>query len=123
MEWIKVLLLVSSTYVAVVDGDTVRLNDGGANVRLEGFNTPETYTPKCAQEKALGEAAKARLGAIIKQSDVALAIRPGSCGYGRRCGTVTVDGRNVGEILISEGLAEPMVCLSGGRCPPARNWC
>jgi micrococcal nuclease len=121
LEWLKIVLLASSVHVQIVDGDTVRTNDGGPNVRLTGYNAPEVYQPRCVNEKALGEAAKARLHALVKQG-AALSISSGACGYGRRCGTMTLNGRNVGDILVSEGLAEPMVCTAG-KCPPARNWC
>jgi hypothetical protein len=40
------------------------------------------------------------------------------CNYGRLCGSLTVRGRDVGLILIGEGLACPHIC-SGARCPAA----
>jgi hypothetical protein len=33
-----------------------------------------------------------------------------TCNYGRRCGTLKEDGRDVGEILMAEGLAVPFKC-------------
>jgi len=60
----------------VVDGDTLRLSctEGrGGTVRLVGFDTPETYRPGCAAEKARGEMAKRFLEAHLRQARV---IRP-----------------------------------------------
>ena len=45
------------------------------------------------------------------------------CNFGRSCGVLRVDGRDVGDILIAEGLAAPFQC---GRtsCPRLpRPWC
>src|SRR4029079_1777068 len=44
--------------VYVIDGDTIRLNDGRPNVRLVGFNAPETGSrARCEAEGQKGEAA------------------------------------------------------------------
>ena len=59
---------------------------------------------------------------------VACSCEPGTeeqslCNYGRSCGSLRADGRDVGKILISEGLAVPFIC---GRttCPPTPGqWC
>jgi endonuclease YncB( thermonuclease family) len=44
------------------------------------------------------------------------------CNFGRHCATLSAGGRDVGAILIAEGLAEPYYC-SDLPCPPRRNWC
>jgi hypothetical protein len=44
------------------------------------------------------------------------------CNHGRLCGALTVDGRDVGDILIGEWLAHRYVC-SGHRCPRRPGWC
>jgi hypothetical protein len=50
--------------VHVIDGDTISLNDGRANVRLVGFNAPETgHRARCEAELRKGESAKRRLPA------------------------------------------------------------
>jgi endonuclease YncB( thermonuclease family) len=116
MEWIKALMLASS--IVAVDGDTVRHD--GRLVRLQGFNTPELHG-QCYAERKLAYRAKERLSAIISLG-AKLRINPGHCAYGRACGTLTLDGKDVGEIMIREGLAEPMVCVNN-RCPRPRDWC
>jgi hypothetical protein len=46
-----------------------------------------------------------------------------ACNFGRRCGTLKVQGRDVADILISEGLAAPFVC-EATRCPRMPSpWC
>jgi len=58
---------------------------------------------------------------------VPCACRPGTegtsaCNYGRLCARLTVGGRDVGAIMIGEGLARPYVC-GGTSCPPRAGWC
>lgn len=116
----------------VTDGDTVRMSDG-TRVRLVGFNTPEKFEPQCAREAALGNRASERLKELVASGTptvtrVACSCKPGTegtdkCNHGRSCGTLTVDGRDVGDILISEGLAVSFVCGETS-CPPMpRPWC
>lgn len=120
--------------VRIIDGDTIAVPGLSANMRLVGFNTPETYRPKCQAEKNLGNRATARLSQLVSSAGsvqvrrVACACRPGTegtsqCNFGRFCGTLLVDGQNVGKILIGERLAVPFLC---GRtsCPRTPgNWC
>ena len=119
--------------VRVIDGDTVRLHGAKPDVRLVGFNAPETRRAKCDPERELGGKATHRLRELVKAGDltyeqVACACPPGTegtmkCNYGRQCGTLRAKGRDVGEILISESLAVPFVC-TGTRCPTTpRPWC
>lgn len=118
---------------SIIDGDTLRLSDG-TRMRLVGFNTPEKGDrAECAREAELSARASARLKQLVAGSrtgitKVACACPPGTegtdeCNYGRSCGSLTANGRDVGEILIAEGLAVPFVC-SGWGCPPTpRPWC
>ena len=47
--------------VRVIDGDTISLDDGRPNVRLVGYNAPETGSrARCEAERQKGEAAKQR---------------------------------------------------------------
>ncbi len=118
---------------SITDGDTIRLDDG-TRVRLVGFNTPEKFEPRCSREAALGNRATERLRELVATATstdvklVACACAPGTegtkkCNHGRSCGTLKVNGRDVGQTLISEGLAVPLVCGANG-CPPTpRPWC
>ncbi|WP_052265349.1 SH3 domain-containing protein [Ruegeria sp. ANG-R] len=120
--------------IRIVDGDTIDVRGMPANVRLVGFNTPETWKPSCTAERQLGERATARLGQLVRDAAaieferVACACRPGTegtdqCNFGRLCGALFVNGQDVGRRLIAEGLAVPYRC---GRtsCPPRPEpWC
>lgn len=117
----------------ITDGDTIRVAGERKGTRLVGFNTPETIEPRCAEERALGQKAKARLRQLVSKGRLSLervrcSCKPGTegteaCNYGRSCGVLRIDDRDVGDILISEGLAVPFVC--GARsCPPTPSpWC
>jgi endonuclease YncB( thermonuclease family) len=121
------------TDVRVIDGDTIRVFQKQPNVRLVGFNAPETRRAACEAERELGGKATRRVRDLVQAGNldfefVACSCPPGTegtfaCNYGRRCGTLRADGRDVGVILIAEGLAVPCHC---GRisCPKTpRPWC
>jgi len=102
--------------IVVIDGDTIDV--GGVRWRLTGFDTPETRRAKCADERALGLHAKARLEELLAGGAVALTPKGvASDRYGRRLGTLSAGGRDVGEVLIGEGLARR---YSGGK---RKGWC
>ncbi len=99
----------------MVDGDTFYL--GGEKVRIAGIDAPETHDYGCAEELALGDQASARLQQLLNAGAVSLSsIDRDRDRYGRLLRNAAVDGRDVGETLISEGLARP---YAGGRRP----WC
>jgi endonuclease YncB( thermonuclease family) len=118
--------------IHVVDGDTIDIQ--GKRIRLIDFDAPELGGhAHCAVERMLAARATSRLRQMIQiGQDIDLQLvecscRPGTegttaCNWGRACGYLTVDGRDVGETLISENLAHPYVC---GRysCPRRMPWC
>lgn len=123
--------VVARAAIRVIDGDTIDL--AGRRIRLVGFNAPETFEPGCAREAEAGARSKARLrqlvaGGRLSYRPVACSCPPGtegtlSCNHGRHCGTLLADGRDVGEILVSEDLAVPFAC-GPTRCPRMpRPWC
>ena len=94
----------SASSIRVIDGDTVE-SPYGVTYRLLGFDTPEIFSAKTPHEYALGMKAKRRLEQIISRGTVKI-IESGKLDkYGRTLATMTVDGRDVAEILIREGLA------------------
>jgi endonuclease YncB( thermonuclease family) len=125
---------IDAADVHVIDGDTIRVHHAKPDVRLVGFNAPETRRAACEAESELGAKATRRLRELVRTSGgldfefVPCACQPGTegtqvCNYGRRCGTLKANGRDVGAILIEEGLAVPFVC-GHTRCPRTpRPWC
>ena len=89
----------------VVDGDTIWA--GGEKIRLADIDAPEVFSPDCPSEKQLGDRATMRLAALLNEGRVELKTS-GSRDrdkYGRLLRVAYVDGRSVGQTLISEGLA------------------
>lgn len=89
----------------VVDGDTIWYR--GEKIRIADINTPEISNAKCASEKALGQQAKQRLKELLNGGPFQV-VRSGSRDtdkYGRLLRVIERDGRSLGDILVSEGLA------------------
>ena len=108
--------VIASSSIYVVDGDTVRAR--GDKFRLVGFDTPETYKPRCEYELALGRAATNRLRQLMASvRSVDLVILPGRDKYNRGLARLYVGRNDVADILVSEGLARR---YNGGR---RQNWC
>lgn len=102
----------------VHDGDTVALSceEGEVTARVQGLDAPETTSPGCAEELAHGTLATERLRALLAAGEVSYR-RLGTDKYDRVLIRLLVDGADVAEQMIREGLA---VAYSGG----ARiNWC
>jgi len=124
---------VAPETVVVLDGDTIRIDGIPAAIRLVGFNAPETTRAQCEREATLGQRATARLRQIIAGGSLAFDRLPcscpagtegsQSCNFGRACGRLYSRSRDVGAILIAEGLAVPFTC-GPTRCPATpRPWC
>jgi endonuclease YncB( thermonuclease family) len=120
---------IEADQVRVIDGDTVRLFHRQPDVRLVGFNAPETKRAQCDTEHQLGDKATRRVRDLLRDGPldfvaVACSCKAGTagtrfCNYGRSCGTLKVAGKDVGEILIAEGLAVPFQCYATS-CPRRR---
>ena len=117
--------------IVVIDGDTISAR--GRVVRLAGFDAPETGNrARCHHERILADQATARLKSLIANGGLDLrmvpcACKPGTegtsaCNFGRACGHLSVQGRDVGATLISQGLAKPYLC-GATSCPPRQVWC
>lgn len=105
-----------SRKACVVDGDTIWLN--GQKIRIADIDTPEVSEPKCSSELALGNRATARMLELINKGPFEIKAWPGrdTDRYGRKLRVLIRDGRSLGDILVSEGLARTW---SGRREP----WC
>ena len=97
----------------VVDGDTIdaRVDLGFSvwiecRVRLQGIDAPETRT-KNLEEKQAGFKTKAFLQEVMDDCDNKFVLKSHGVGkYGRCLGTIYVEGENINERLLVEGLAE-----------------
>lgn len=99
----------------VVDGDTAWI--GGQDVRVANIDAPETHPSRCAREAELGQAATERLHDLLNSGAVTMtSIDRDTDVYGRKLRNVAVNGKDVGETLVSAGLARPW---EGHRRP----WC
>jgi micrococcal nuclease len=97
-----------------VDGDT--LDCAGRRVRLANIDAPELHG-RCPAETQMAE--RAKLAAMIALADAAARVVPdgGKDRYGRLVARVAVDGKDLGETLVAQGLARP---YAGGA---RRGWC
>lgn len=100
----------------VVDGDTIWLD--GQKIRIADIDTPEVGEPKCSSELALGNRATDRMLELVNEGPFEIKAWPGRDvdRYGRKLRVLIRDGRSLGDILVSEGLARTW---SGRREP----WC
>ncbi len=104
-EWrVSFRMCSSNRYTCVVDGDTIWLE--GQNLRLESYDTPEPYNDICGgqAEVELAHRASARLLELLNGNSFTVETH-GSDRYGRTLATIKIGGRDVGDILIGEGLA------------------
>jgi micrococcal nuclease len=110
------LCAASRRQSCVIDGDTIRY--GGVTIRLADIDAPETRSPSCAAEAALGREATERLLELMNEGPFEV-VRSGlrdEDRYGRKLRTIERDGRSLGDVLVAEGLARPW---DGAR----RSWC
>ncbi|TDH34303.1 thermonuclease family protein [Pseudohoeflea suaedae] len=100
----------------VVDGDTLWMS--GTKIRVADIDTPEISKPGCQAEKALGEKATRRLIQLVNAGPFELRAWPDrdTDRYGRKLRVLVRDGRSLGDVLVSEGLARTWT----GRRQP---WC
>jgi endonuclease YncB( thermonuclease family) len=103
--------------ITVVDGDTVKVD--GVSWRLMGFDCPETYYARCESERERGNAATRRLQQLLAGAGkVDLIADRHIDRYGRTLGHLQIDGKDVGDILIKEGL-----CVPYNGHTKRRDWC
>jgi len=106
--------------VHITDGDTFDVKCPARpqeRIRLMGYDTPETYYANCPAEKALGDAATARLRALTRSRQITRIERHGFGKYGRVIARVWLGGEDLADIMVGEGLA---MRYSGGH---RANWC
>ena len=100
----------------VVDGDTIWLRS--EKIRIADIDTPEVSQPRCEFEYQLGMKATYRLRDLLNEgpwSVVPIGNRDED-DYGRKLRVLTRDGQSIGDMLVTEGLAQSWT----GRREP---WC
>jgi endonuclease YncB( thermonuclease family) len=117
--------------IRVVDADTIHID--GQPYRLVGFDTPESgQRAKCAVERELAARATRRLRQIVAGGGLKFQRVPcgcpvgaegtDKCNHGRLCAVLTAADRDIGLILVGEGLARRYSCVAA-HCPPKQPWC
>lgn len=104
--------------IRVVDGDTLRDLRSDTTYRVVNIDAPEVgRNARCTAERALGHSATRRARALVAAARRLEMRNVGRVDrYGRAVAHIIVDGRDLGQTLISEGLARPW----RGRREP---WC
>ena len=94
----------SKRVTCVVDGDTIWFE--GEKIRLKDFDTPEPQTNICggSEEITLAHKASDRLVQLLNENAFSLE-RDGKDRHGRTLATIRINGRDIGDILIYDGLA------------------
>lgn len=87
---------------AIVDGDTVLLS--GERIRIANVDAPEVRLAQCESEARLGRLATDRLRGLLIEGP-AVVRREGEDRFGRTLARISVNGRDVGDRLVNEGLA------------------
>ncbi|MDF1600321.1 thermonuclease family protein [Mesorhizobium sp. YIM 152430] len=116
---VTIMLCVLScepTEIRVWDGDSLRLGmtHEAEAIRMFNIDAPE-IEGQCAYESNLAQRSKHRLAELL-QGQLVEVLRQGKDRYGRTLASVTINGSDAGDILVSEGLARTW---SGRREP----WC
>ena len=102
--------------IRIWDGDSLRLGmtQESEAIRIFNIDAPE-IEGQCAYESNLAQRSKHRLAELLQGQSVEV-LRQGTDRYGRTLASVRVNGRDAGDILVSEGLAR----IWSGRREP---WC
>lgn len=108
--------IIDRDRMAVIDGDSILVD--GREWRLLGFDTPEFADAKCEGEHRAGLFARRRLIALVlaaQRIEVKFSGRIDS--KKRAFGDLLLDGRDVREVMLSEGYAR---AYTGGKI---KGWC
>ncbi len=92
----------------VVDGDTVDLwcaSDGIARARLQGFDAPELFSPRCAAELLAAQKAKWALRRLLLSGGDLRLERGGLDRYQRRLVTVWLGRETLARHMVRGGYA------------------
>lgn len=101
----------------VVDGGNFVYH--GAPIKLADIYVPATKDAKCDRERLLGGDAKEALRVLLNDGKFELAAwKPiDEDQYGRKLRVVRRDGRSIGQVMVSKGLAQPWGADRKPWCP------
>lgn len=104
-------------YVRVVDGDTLDVR--GERIRISNIDTPETgERAQCWAEASLGEAATRDMERQVQFARSLEILREGQDRYGRTLARITIDGEDLGERMVTAGLAARWTGRQWDWCAP-----
>lgn len=100
----------------VVDGDTIWLR--GQKIRIADVDAPEVGQPRCDFEYQLGVRAAEKLINLLNRGSWSVERRGtrDEDVFGRKLRVLTRDGRSIGDMLVTDGLAREW---TGQR----KTWC
>ena len=107
----------AAPYVQVVDAQTIQI--AYKRWQVKGYHAPRIEGARCPEERARGLQASARLEILFKTGKIDV-VPEGRLDRWRGLAKVTVDGRDVGEILIAEKLAVKDGVQEWWGCPPKK---
>lgn len=122
-----VALLVYSTTQAVAQGNPIRVIDGDTFavgkevIRIKGYDAPEIFSPRCAEEKKHGLAAKAYLSVLLSKSPVILTRDFRDDRYGRTLARVWAGGKDIAQEMIRAKYGVSYYTSPADRKKP--QWC
>ncbi|WP_262361755.1 thermonuclease family protein [Klebsiella pneumoniae] len=93
-------------------------------MRLLSIDTPETYKPRCDAELTKGREATARFRELVANAQRIEVVDSGQADkYDRRLVHLLIDGRDVGQTLMAEGLAVEWRPGPNAWRERRRHWC
>jgi micrococcal nuclease len=104
----------------IIDGDTLAL--GNERIRLLNIDAPESFRSRCERELVMGLKAKERLAVLVRSGRLEVE-RHGQDRYRRTLARIYVGGRDLGQVLIQEGLALPWRDGPEARADRLQHWC
>jgi endonuclease YncB( thermonuclease family) len=107
-------------YAVLIDSNTIGI--GQERIRISNIDAPESFNPRCGEERVAGLKVKERMAQVIRVEKVGIR-REGQDPDGRTPARITVNGQDLGDMLIREGLVLPWRDGPDARMARARHWC
>lgn len=107
-------------YAVLIDSNIIGI--GQERIRIANIDAPESFNPRCSEERVAGLKVKERLAQVIRVEKVGIR-REGQDADGRTLARIAVNGQDLGDLLIREGLVLPWHDGPEARTAGARHWC